>query len=187
MNRDIENVLFTETDIRDKILELGYQIAQDYAGKNPILICILKGAYVFTSDLSRAIDAPHSIEFMRVKSYENTQSTGKVNIVQDIECDIAGRHVIVVEDILDTHQTLVHVLDILRQRNPASLEVAVFISKPANCSVDSQSAIVPKYLGFKVDPPEFVIGYGLDYNEIYRNLPFVGTPTKQAIERGQTQ
>jgi hypoxanthine phosphoribosyltransferase len=183
MNQDVETILFDSNTIKARVLDLGKEIAKDYAGRPPpVLVCVLKGAFIFASDISRALDLRHTIEFMRVSSYENTESTGNVTIVSDISTDIGGKDIIIVEDIFDTGHTLSHLVKLFKERGAASVECCVLLSKPANCKIDNVSI---KYLGFVVDPPQFVIGYGLDYNGIYRNLPYVGIPTSEAIERGK--
>ena len=170
MKKDIESVLVSEEQLKAKIAELGQQISKDYQGKDLLLVSILKGACVFLSDLMRAIDIPLSIDFMCVSSYgKGTMTQGRAKIIKDLDVDIAGKDVLIVEDILDSGVTLSHVMEILRSRKPASLKLCSLLEKPERHRVE-----VPlDYVGFVV-PDEFVVGYGLDYAEKYRNLPFVG-------------
>lgn len=170
MKKDIESVLVSEEQLKAKIAELGQQISKDYQGKDLLLVSILKGACVFLSDLMRAIDIPLSIDFMCVSSYgKGTMTQGRAKIIKDLDVDIAGKDVLIVEDILDSGVTLSHVMEILRSRKPASLKLCSLLEKPERHRVE-----VPlDYVGFIV-PDEFVVGYGLDYAEKYRNLPYVG-------------
>ena len=170
MNKDIDHVLVSQAQLKEKIAELGAQITKDYQGKDLLLVSILKGACVFLSDLLRAVELPLSIDFMCVSSYgAGTVTQGHANIIKDLDVDIEGKDVLIVEDILDSGVTLSHVMEILRSRKPASLRRCSLLEKPERHKVN-----VPiDYLGFVV-PDEFVVGYGLDYAEKYRNLPYVG-------------
>ncbi len=170
MKKDIESVLISEEQLKAKIAELGAQITEDYRGKDLLLVSILKGACVFLSDLMRAVDIPLAIDFMCVSSYgKGTTTQGRAKIIKDLDVDIAGKDVLIVEDILDSGVTLSHVMEILRSRKPASLKLCSLLEKPERHRVE-----VPlDYVGFVV-PDEFVVGYGLDYAESYRNLPYVG-------------
>lgn len=170
MKKDIKSILISEEQLKEKIAELGAQIAKDYQGKDLLLVSILKGACVFLSDLMRAIDIPLAIDFMCVSSYGKGAITqGRAKIIKDLDADIAGKDVLIVEDILDSGVTLSHVMEILRSRKPASLRLCSLLEKPERHRVE-----VPlDYVGFVV-PDEFVVGYGLDYAEAYRNLPYVG-------------
>ena len=170
MNKDIDHVLVSQAQLKEKIAELGAQITKDYQGKDLLLVSILKGACVFLSDLMRAVELPLSIDFMCVSSYgAGTVTQGHANIIKDLDVDIEGKDVLIVEDILDSGVTLSHVMEILRSRKPASLRLCSLLEKPERHKVN-----VPiDYLGFVV-PDEFVVGYGLDYAEKYRNLPYVG-------------
>jgi len=170
MKRDIESVLISEEQLKAKVSELGKQISKDYQGKDLLLVSILKGACVFLSDLMRAVDIPIAIDFMCVSSYgKGTTTQGRAKIIKDLDVDIAGKDVLIVEDILDSGVTLSHVMEILRSRGPASLKLCSLLEKPERHRVE-----VPlDYVGFVV-PDEFVVGYGLDYAERYRNLPYVG-------------
>src|SRR5262245_44875547 len=167
---DIAEVLVDSDAIAKKVSEIGGQIARDYAGKDPVLVSILKGALPFLADLMRQVPIPLSLDFLEVSSYgEGTESSGVVRILKDLAHPIEGRHVIVVEDILDTGFTLRYVIEHLQQQKPASLKLVTLLDKPAR-------RIVPidvDYRGFEI-PDRFVVGYGLDYGERYRNLPFIG-------------
>jgi hypoxanthine phosphoribosyltransferase len=169
MHDDIEEVLFSPEQIQKRVRELGEQISRDYAGKEPHLVTIVKGSIPFLADLIRAIDTPLSLDLIGVASYSGTQSSGEVRLTKDLDDPIEGRHVLVVEDIIDTGLTLSYVLRNLRQRAPASVKVVTFLDKPAGRG----TPIEADYVGFTI-PDAFVIGYGLDWNQRYRNLPYVG-------------
>ena len=171
MRDDIQTVLVTEEQLRAKVAELGAQVSRDYAGRDLLLVSILKGAVVFMADLMRAVTIPCSIDFMVVSSYggTNTESTGLVKIVKDLDADLSGRDVLIVEDVLDTGVTLSNLVPMLKMRNPSSVKICAILDKPARRKTD----IAADYRGFEV-PDAFVVGYGLDYNEKYRNLPYVG-------------
>ena len=170
LDDDIEEVLVTAEDISTKITELARRIDADYADREPLLVGVLKGAVMFMSDLARALDRPSTMEFMAVSSYgTGTTSSGVVRILKDLDHDIAGRHVLIVEDIIDSGLTLSWLLKNLRSRHPASIEVVALLRKP-----DAVKVHVPvTYVGFDI-PNEFVVGYGLDYAERYRDLPYIG-------------
>lgn len=171
MHPDVEKVLFSEEDIADMVKRLGAQISEDYKGKDLVLIAVLRGAVVFMGDLMRAIDTDLAIDFMAVSSYGNgTKSSGTVRIIKDLDIDIKDRDVLIVEDILDSGLTLKYLMANLASRGPASLEVCTFLWKDVE---GKQAAIDPKYVGTHC-PDEFVVGYGLDYAERYRSLPYVG-------------
>jgi hypoxanthine phosphoribosyltransferase len=171
MDNDIDHVLVSEQQLREKVCALGAQISRDYAGKNLLLVSILKGAVVFMADLMRAVTIPCSIDFMVVSSYggANTTTTGLVKIIKDLDSDLTGRDVLIVEDILDTGVTLSHLVPMLRMRNPQSVKICTILDKPSR----RKTEISPDYCGFEI-PDEFAVGYGLDYDEKYRNLPYVG-------------
>ncbi|HJB59142.1 MAG TPA: hypoxanthine phosphoribosyltransferase [Candidatus Faecalibacterium faecipullorum] len=171
MRDDIQTVLVSEEQLRAKVAELGARISRDYAGKDLLLVSILKGAVVFMADLMRAVTIPCSIDFMVVSSYggTNTESTGLVKIVKDLDADLSGREVLIVEDVLDTGVTLSNLVPMLRMRHPNSVKICAILDKPAR----RKTSITADYRGFEV-PDAFVVGYGLDYDEKYRNLPFVG-------------
>ncbi len=170
MNQDIKEILISEQQLADKIAELGAQISRDFAGKNLLLVSVLKGSVVFMADLMRQITIPTRIDFMAVSSYgAGVKTSGVVRILKDLEIPLQGYDVLVVEDILDSGMTLNYLRGILRERNPKSISIATLLDKPDRRQVD----IYPDYVGFII-PDEFVVGYGLDYDEKYRNLPFVG-------------
>jgi len=168
-NPNIE-ILISEEQIRDRIQELGRQITRDYAGLNPLLIGVLKGACFFLSDLMRAVDTRLSIEFMAISSYgSSTRTSGEVRIMKDLDVPIEGRHILVVEDIVDTGLTLSYLLANLKSRGAATVKLAALLDKFER----RQKEVTIDYLGFKI-PDEFVVGYGLDFAERYRNLPYIG-------------
>ncbi len=168
---DVERILIGEDEIREICARLGKEISADYAGKNPLLVAVLRGAVVFTADLMRSISCPMSIDFMATSSYgSGTTSSGTVRILKDLETNIRDRHVIIAEDILDSGLTLSNLIEMLGSRGPASIEVCAFAVKDI---AGYTPPVTPKYVGCHV-PNEFVVGYGLDYAERYRNLPYVG-------------
>lgn len=171
LHPDIEEILLDEQDIKDIVKKVGTEITRDYADKNPLVIAVLRGAVVFMADIMRAIECPLSIDFMAVSSYgDGVKSSGVVRIVKDLDTKIEGRHVIIVEDVLDSGLTLSYLVRMLKSRNPASIEIAAFLVKDID---GKRPAVDPRYVGTHV-PDKFVVGYGLDYAERYRNLPFVG-------------
>ena len=170
MNLNDVEVLFTEEEIKAKILELGKQISQDYAGKEILVIGILKGAFIFMADLVRQIDLPLRIDFMDVSSYgASTVSSGEVRIMKDLDDSIEGKHILVIEDIIDTGLTLNYIKEILAQRGPQSLKICCLLDKPSR----RKSSIHPDYVGFTIED-HFVVGLGLDYAQRYRNYPAIG-------------
>lgn len=167
---DIEKVLIKEDDLRSKTLELGKQISEDYKGKNLIIISVLKGGFIFAADLIRAIKIPVAVDFMAVSSYgASTRTSGVVEIRKDLDRDIRGMHVLIVEDILDSGLTLNYITKVLENRGAESVKICTILDKPAR----RKAPVVADYVGFEI-PDEFVVGYGLDFAEKYRNLPFVG-------------
>ena len=177
---DIEKVLVSEEQLKAKVAELGAQISKDYEGKNLVLVSILKGSVVFMADLMRAVSIPCSIDFMVVSSYggSNTTSSGLVKIIKDLDGDLSGKDVLIVEDILDTGVTLSNLVPMLKMRNPNSVKICTILDKPSRRKADIQ----PDYEGYQV-PDEFVVGYGLDYDEKYRNLPYVGVLKPAVYEK----
>ena len=171
MHDDIKTVLVSEEQLKAKVAELGAQISRDYAGKNLVLVSILKGSVVFMADLMRAVSIPCNIDFLVVSSYggSNTTTSGLVKIIKDLDGDLSGKDVLIVEDILDTGVTLSNLVPMLKMRNPNSVKICTILDKPSRRTADIQ----PDYEGFQV-PDEFVVGYGLDYDEKYRNLSYVG-------------
>lgn len=180
IRNDIDHILVTEEDLNSAIAELGRTLTQDYAGKELLLVGVLRGAIMFIVDLARAIDLPLTMDFMAVASYgASTQTSGIVRILKDLDSSIEGKHVLVVEDIIDSGLTLNYILDTLKTRNPASVRVAALLNKPARRRVE----VGVDYVCFDI-PDEFVVGYGLDFNQIYRNLPFVGVLKPEAYLNG---
>ncbi|MBW0102832.1 hypoxanthine phosphoribosyltransferase [Pseudonocardia sp. KRD291] len=178
-DEDISSVLVTEEQVREKIAEISEQVAADYADRcgpsgretDLVLIGVLKGAVMFMTDFARALPIPVQLEFMAVSSYgSSTSSSGVVRILKDLDRDIAGRHVLIVEDIIDSGLTLNWLMNNLQARSPASLEVVTLLRKPDSIKID----VPVRYVGFDI-PNEFVVGYGLDYAERYRDLPYIGT------------
>jgi hypoxanthine phosphoribosyltransferase len=170
VHEDIAEVLFTKEQIREKVEELGKIISREYKGLNPLCVCVLKGAVPFMADLIREIDIPIEMDFMDVSSYGNsTRSSGVVRIIKDLETSVEGRHVLIVEDIIDSGLTLSYLVEMLKARNAASVKIITMLDKPERRKVD----LSPDYCGYTI-PDAFVVGYGLDYAEKYRNLPYIG-------------
>ncbi|MEZ4580617.1 MAG: hypoxanthine phosphoribosyltransferase [Caldilineaceae bacterium] len=170
LHDDIERVLIDEETLQARIAELGAILSETYACQDLLLVSVLKGSIVFMSDLVRAISIPHAIDFMATSSYgAGVQSTGVVRILKDLNIPIDGRNIVLVEDIIDSGNTLKYLMGLLEQRNPASLRVMTLLDKPERREVDVQV----DWVGFAI-PNEFVVGYGLDFDEIYRNLPYIG-------------
>ncbi|NLV74462.1 MAG: hypoxanthine phosphoribosyltransferase [Chloroflexi bacterium] len=166
----IDRVLISQEALQTRVAELAEQISADYKGLNPLLVCVLKGGYIFLADLSRALSINHAVDFMAISSYGNgSVSSGVVRILKDLDRDISGRNVLLVEDIIDTGNTIAYIMENLRTRQPASVRVCTLLSKPSRREVFLQA----DYVGFEI-PNDFVIGYGLDYAEAYRNLPYIG-------------
>ena len=170
LEQDIERVLFTEQELKDRVAEIAARIDRDYAGKEPMLISVLRGSFIFMADLARAITLPCTVDFMAVSSYgSGTTSSGQVKITKDLSESIEGRDIIVVEDILDSGNTLSYLFQLLQARHPASVRLCTLLDKPSRRT----KPITADYTGFTVDDL-FVVGYGLDYAEKYRNLPYIG-------------
>ena len=170
MDNDILKVLYSREDIQQACQKMGKQITADFAGKNPLVICVLKGAVMFMTDIVREIKTYLELDFMDVSSYGNeTVSSGDVKIIKDLDTSVEGRNVLIIEDIIDTGRTLKCLVDLFEKRNAKSVKICTLLDKPDR----RIEGIVPDYTGFKV-PNEFVVGFGLDYMGHYRNLPFVG-------------
>ena len=169
MEKDIQSVLISEEDLKAKVKEIGAKISEDYKGKEPIFVGVLKGCFVFMSDLVRSVSINCSMDFMAVSTYSGTKTTGAVKINKDLSEDICGKDVIIVEDILDSGITLNYLKNYLMVRRPASIRIVTLMDKPSRRKAD----VYADYSCFEV-PDAFVVGYGLDYNEKYRNLPYVG-------------
>ena len=180
LEQDIERVLFTEQELKDRVAEIAARIDRDYAGTEPMLISVLRGSFIFMADLARAITLPCTVDFMAVSSYgSGTTSSGQVKITKDLSESIEGRDIIVVEDILDSGNTLSYLFQLLQARHPASVRLCTLLDKPSRRT----KPITADYTGFTVDDL-FVVGYGLDYAEKYRNLPYIGILKPAVYEKG---
>uniref|UniRef100_A0A7C4XTE4 Hypoxanthine phosphoribosyltransferase n=1 Tax=Caldisericum exile TaxID=693075 RepID=A0A7C4XTE4_9BACT len=180
MYSDIEKVLISDEDIKKRVKVLGREISRDYKDKFPLFVCILRGAFVFLADLVREIDIPISIDFMAISSYGGkTESSGQVKILKDLDTPIEDRHVLIVEDIIDTGLTMDAVTRLLKTRNPKSIKICALLDKVERRIVNN---IKVDYYGFRI-PNSFVVGYGLDYEEKYRNLPYIGI-LKEKVYKG---
>lgn len=168
---NLAKILIPSDTLQARIYELGAQISRDYGDNRPLLVCVLKGGVMFLSDLSRAMSIPHEMDFMAISSYsgKRTETSGVVRIIMDLNSNIEGRHVLIVEDIIDTGNTLHYMVDMLNARNPASLKICTLLNKAER----REKEIHVDYIGFDI-PNEFVVGYGLDFDELYRNLPYIG-------------
>ena len=180
MHNSILKVLITEEQIKNRVAELGKQIAQDYQGKDLVFVGVLKGVVVFFSDLVRAVDLPCEFDFMWVSSYQGTNSTGKLVVKRDVSADLKDRHVVILEDIFDTGNSLEFTYNHLLAKEPASVRICTFLDKPER----RRPGVTVKadYVGFTV-PNEFVVGYGMDFDEKYRNLPYIGVLKPEAYEK----
>ena len=179
MNNDIAYIMLTEEQISEKVAELGKMISEEYKDKDPVFVGVLKGVVVFFSDIIRKIDIPCQIDFLHISSYSGTESTGKAVVKKDISTDIEGRHVVILEDIFDTGTSLQFTYEHLLSKNPASLKIVSFLDKPERRR--EGITVKPEYVGYTI-PNEFVVGYGLDFNEHYRNLPYIGVLRKEIYE-----
>ena len=177
MHQDIERIMFTEEELRAKVKELGAILAEEYRDKNPVVVGVLKGVVIFYADMIRAMDIPCEMDFMCVSSYRGTQSTGRTQISKDLACDIYGRHVLILEDIFDTGNSLDFVVKHLQSKEPASLKICTLLDKPERRK--EGITLQADWTGFVV-PNEFVVGYGLDFNEHFRNLSYVGVLKPEA-------
>lgn len=176
---DVDQILYSEDELRSRVKELGCQITADYAGKNPMLISVLRGSYIFMADLTRSINLDLTVDFMVVSSYgAGTVSSGQVEIKKDLSDSIEGRDLIIVEDIQDSGNTLYYLMDVLKARKPASIRLCTLMDKPDRRT----KSITADYVGFTI-PDAFIVGYGLDYDEKYRNLPYVGVLKHSVYEK----
>jgi hypoxanthine phosphoribosyltransferase len=166
---DVAHVLIAPDEIAERVKALGTSVSQDYAGRVPMLVGVLKGVFPFMADLSRAITIPHSVDFLAIRPFAQRGNSGTVRILKDLEESAEGRHILLVEDIIDTGLTLNYLMRWLKARNPASLEVCSLLDRPRRRLIEMAVA----YRGFKI-PDHFVVGYGLDYAELYRHLPYIG-------------
>ena len=179
MHKDVEEILLSHEEIVARCAEMGKKISEDYEGKTPLFIGLLKGAVPFMAELIKHIQCNMEIDFIDVSSYSGVESTGKVRIIKDVSVDVTDRHLVFVEDIIDTGLTLSEVKKIFKVRNAASIEVVTLVDKPEGRKVND---VVPKYNGFNI-PNKFVVGFGLDYNELYRNLPYIGVLKRSVYEK----
>ena len=180
MDQDIAQILITEEQIQSRIRELGEELTREYAGKNPVIVGVLKGVVIFYADMVRQIKVPCQMDFMWLSSYQGTNSTGGMVVKRDVTVDIQGRHVLILEDIYDTGNSLDFTYRHLLSKNPASLKICTLLDKPERRKPGI--TLKPDYVGFTV-PNAFVVGYGLDYNEQYRNLPYVGILKSDVYEK----
>jgi hypoxanthine phosphoribosyltransferase len=180
MDRDIQQILITEDQLRRRIAELGEELTREYADKNPVIVGVLKGVVVFYADMVRQIKVKGEMDFMCISSYEGTDSTGRAVVKMDLRTEIKDRHVLILEDIFDTGNSLNYVYQLLMSRQPASLKICTLLDKPERRRPDV--TLKADYVGFTI-PNAFVVGYGLDYNEQYRNLPYVGILKPEVYEK----
>lgn len=180
MRKDMEEILLTEEQIQVRVKELAAVLSEEYAGKDPVFIGVLKGVVIFFADMVRNIDIPCEIDFMSISSYSGTTSTGRTEIRKDVSVDIKGRHVVILEDIFDTGTSLTFTCNHLLNKEPASLKVCTFLDKPERRRPGI--TLQPDYTGYVI-PNKFVVGYGLDYNEHYRNLPYIGVLKPEVYEK----
>ena len=180
IHEDVLETLYNEQELEEMVARVAAEIQRDYADKNLFMVAVLKGSLMFMADLMRAITIPCSIDFMVVSSYggSNTTTSGLVKIIKDLDGDLSGKDVLIVEDILDTGVTLSNLVPMLKMRNPNSVRICTILDKPSRRKAD----IAPDYEGFQV-PDEFVVGYGLDYDEKYRNLPYIGVLKPEVYEK----
>lgn len=184
MHKDIKEIIVSEQDIVKKCEELGKTLTKDYDGKCPVLVGLLRGCVPFLAELMKHMDIQLEYDFMDVNSYfGGTESTGNVKIVKDLGTDISNRDIIIVEDIVDTGLTLHHIIPLLQKRNPKSIEIVTLLDKPVSRKVDD---INPKYIGYTV-PKLFLVGYGLDYEQEYRNLPYIGVLKEEVYTKWNQQ
>ncbi len=179
MTKDIQYVMLSEEEIQAKVCQLAAQISAEYAGKDPIFVGVLKGVVMFFGDFVKRVNIPCQIDFMWISSYSGTNSTGAMTVKRDLSQDIKGRHVVILEDIFDTGHSLDFTYKHLLAKEPASLKICTLLDKPERR--DPRVTVQPDYTGFVI-PNEFVVGYGLDFNEHYRNLPYVGVLKPEAYE-----
>lgn len=178
MHDEIERVLYTEEELAVRVGELAADLTRDYAGLEPLFVSVLKGSFMFMADLVRRVDLPCEVDFMAVSSYgTKSVSTGAVRIIKDLDRDIEGRDVVIVEDILDSGATLGYIINLMRANKPASISICTLLDKPERRVVPVEA----RYTGFHI-PDEFVVGYGLDYADRYRNLPYIGVLKREVYE-----
>lgn len=180
MEKDIERVLISEEQLQKRVSELAKQLSEDYRGKDPVFVGVLKGVVMFFSDIVRQFDSQCEIDFMWLSSYAGTSSTGNMIVKKDVGADLKGRNVIILEDIFDTGNSLKFTYEHLLTKEPASLRICTFLDKPSRRN--PEVTLKPDYTGFMV-PNEFVVGYGMDFNEHYRNLPYIGVLRPEAYQK----
>lgn len=180
MENDIQEVLISEEQIRNRVKELGAALSKEYAGKNPLFVGVLKGVVIFFSDIVRQVTVPCEFDFMWISSYQNTTSTGNMIVKRDVSAEVKGRHVVILEDVFDTGNSLDFTYRHLLSKEPASIAICTFLDKPARR--DPKVRLQPEYTGFVI-PNKFVVGYGMDYNERYRNLPYIGILKPEVYEK----
>ncbi len=180
MRNDIKEIMLTEEQIQTKVKELAKILSEEYAGKDPVFVGVLKGVVVFFADMVRNIDIPCEFDFMCISSYGGTTSTGKTDVRKDVSVELRDRHVVILEDIFDTGNSLTFAYNHLLNKHPASLKVCTLLDKPSRRKPGI--TLQPEYVGFTI-PNEFVVGYGLDYNEHYRNLPYIGILKPEVYEK----
>ena len=180
MEKDIQEILISEEQIRTRVRELGAALTEEYRDKDPLFVGVLKGVAIFFSDIVRQVKTPCEFEFMWISSYQGTDSTNRMVVKRDVSQDIRGRHVVILEDIFDTGNSLNFTYQHLLSKQPASLKICTFLDKPSRRN--PQVTIQPDYTGFVV-PNQFVVGYGMDYNEHFRNLPYIGVLKPEAYEK----
>lgn len=181
IHNDVDFVLIDHESLVKRIKEVAEEISKDYEGKKPVLLCLLKGSLHFMTELANHISIPIEYECLKASSYANTVSTGKVSVLVNMLNSVKGKDVIIIEDIVDTGHTMKHILEILNKEGAASIEIATMLNKSARREVEG---INPKYIGFEI-PDYFVIGYGLDYNEFYRNLPYIGVLKEEVYKNNE--
>ena len=179
MHQDIDKVLFSEEQIQNKIKELAATLTKEYQGKNPVFVGVMKGVVLFFADMVKRIDTHCQIDFMWISSYSGTGSTGSLQVKRDVSADLKGRHVVILEDIYDTGRSLTYVYEHLLEKEPASLKLCTLLDKPEGRLPGI--TLQADYVGFEI-PNEFVVGYGLDYDEYYRNLPYIGVLKPEVYE-----
>ena len=180
MNQAIEKVLLTEQQIQDKVKELAQALSEEYAGKDPVFVGVLKGVVIFFADMVRNITIPCEFDFMSVSSYSGASTTGRTEVRKDVSVDLNGRHVVILEDIYDTGTSLTFTYNHILNKNPASLKICTLLDKPERRKPGI--TLQPDYVGYTI-PNEFVVGYGLDYNEHFRNLPYIGILKREVYEK----
>lgn len=178
MERDVKEVLFSEQQIRERIAQMGEELTREYTDKNPVVVGVLKGVVLFYADMIRQIKVPCEMDFMAISSYRGAESTGIIEVQKDLSADIKGRHVLILEDIFDTGNSLNFTYHYLEKMGPASIKICTLLDKPERRN--PEVTLKADYVGFTI-PDAFVVGYGLDYDEKYRNLPFIGILKPEAI------